>query len=1116
MISRTRSTHMTLLLSLAVLLCPTPSAAGPAAKAAGLADGSGAISGTVRGLDLAGYASAIVVAWSADSMPTDDGEVADGSRTRARTAVEPDGTYRLGGLAPGAYYVSAMAKEYETRYYDDVVDVAAATPLEVADGETVEGIDFALERYNSGEGSIAGIVTGEAGGEAIAGAVVHAFAADNPFMYGLAETDPVGAYVIRGLRSGQYIVEVSAPDYLSEFYGDVTQYEEAVPVTVVEPEQAAGIDFALAVGGSITGVVRRGDGGPVAGAYVSAVAPRQTDGQTDDPSDGLADGQHRSDVDEEGRLIPAMPGGWAVTDSSGTYRMGGLATGEYRVLAQVSTHWQHAYTWYDGADDFEQATPVAVIKGLETAAIDLVLDVPIMDSGVAGQVTDAQGRPVAEAFVTVQQAQDWAAVDPVLWEGEGGAVDVDRAYGSASVPDTELRGISHVWAYAPTDKDGRYAIDELPAGTYIVSAASQRGWEHVQRWYPDAISPREATELTVAEGETLNGIDIVLPLQVATASISGTVRDDSGNPLAWAFIQISPPEGSPRTSSLEPARLWAYGQADSTGAYRVDRLPAGTYTVRASYHTGDRFGQSWYDGADSPETATPVVLANDEARTGVDMQFAVRPLYGVVSGTVTDAAGGAPLGRAYVELSPAEPNAVERSVADHNTASSAPADWGFAPTVPLRFGASAAVTDESGAFHIGWIPEGAYTLTVYANGAVADYVHPDADALATPFRVAGGDSIRCDVALSVRHDGEGVIAGTVRLGFEGPGILYGGEEPGVDLGAAEGDGAFDIAGAPWAPVAAPEIAVVVALPVAAPQESSKESPLPGVRYVAVTDLSGAYALRGLAPGDYVVMCFAPHHIGTYYDGAYAPDRAETVHVDGERAVEGIDFELMGLYRFYAVDEDMAGGGEMAPTDAAAGGPTVYGNVADDAGLPVVDATVFLLDADEQPVAFAQTRGDGYFELSGVAPGEYRLYASRVGYRGRYNGNRSDFGAAEPLGLVAGPTEVNIVLSTGKATAVEEDADAGAAIPLTMALHPNFPNPFNPETRIAFAVPASGRTAVHVHNALGQRVVTLYSGVAEAGRPYEVTFRAHGLGAGTYFCVLESGGRRLAQPMSLVK
>ena len=195
---------------------------------------------------------------------------------------------------------------------------------------------------------------------------------------------------------------------------------------------------------------------------------------------------------------------------------------------------------------------------------------------------------------------------------------------------------------------------------------------------------------------------------------------------------------------------------------------------------------------------------------------------------------------------------------------------------------------------------------------------------------------------------------------------------------------------------------------------------------------------------------------------------------------------------------------------------MYGNVADESGQPVEDATVYLLDADEQPVAFAQTGGDGNFELSGVAPGEYRVYASRLGYSGSYNGAQRSFAAAEPLDVLGGQLQVDLVLYTGVATAVSEEADAESIVPLVMALRRNYPNPFNPETRIAFTVPASGRATLRIHNALGQQVAVLFDQVAEAGRGYEIDFQAHELGAGIYFYTLDFGGRRLARSMSLVK
>lgn len=370
----------------------------------------------------------------------------------------------------------------------------------------------------------------------------------------------------------------------------------------------------------------------------------------------------------------------------------------------------------------------------------------------------------------------------------------------------------------------------------------------------------------------------------------------------------------------------------------------------------------------------------------------------------------------------------------------------------------------------------------------------------------------CSVALTTRHDGNGVIAGTVTTTAIGPDPVRTEGAPAMGASVAPADDTVDYERVPRNAVGPPEIAVVIALPVASSDPSS--------RYTAVTAPDGTYTLLGLAPGDYVVMCFAPGRIGSYYDGEYAPDRAEPVHVDGEQPVQGIDFELAPMY-YYCVlegertdDSDEAAPGSPTST-AGTSAAAVYGTVADESGQPVANATVYLLNSAEQPVGYAQAGSDGSFELSGAMPGGYRVYASKLGFTGSCNGNQRDFAAAESLELAGGQLKVDLVLFTGGETAMGEEAE-GRSVPLVMALYRNYPNPFNPETRIAFTVPASGRATVRIHNALGQQVAVLFDALAEAGRGYEVDFRADGVGAGIYFYTLEFEGLRLARSMTLVK
>lgn len=1033
------------------LLRPAPvpgSAPAVRAKLAEPAGDPGAIAGTLSGLDPEGFYSATVTVWSADST-------ADRSST-GMAMVQPDGQYRIEGLEPGEYYVSATAKGYLPQYYKGATVLSDAVTVTVNAGETAGSVDFALERMDAGSGSIAGVVRSDADGQGLAEVTVHAYSPDNPFIYGMAQTGRDGTYQMTGLYPGRYVLEVFANGYLPEYYRDAASPEEATQVEVVENGRVEGVDFGLAVGGSISGYVRHLDGTAVAGAWVQATFDWPREISTD------------SVVTAEGRSAPMRTDSWAVTDETGFYRIGGLATGNWIVQAQASTRWYYAYQWYPGVDKWEEAAPVAVTFGAETPGIDFGLNLPVMGSAISGRVTDREGNPLAEAWISVQSTATISR-------------DKDDPAGSeGTVPSAVW-----VWAYASTDKEGNYVVGELPAGEYLIAASAQVGWEYVQRWYRDAATVEEAAPILLAEHQRAEGIDLALPVRVGTASLSGVVRDSNGAPLAWAFVEVTAV-----VSTTDPNRsgtFFAYAQTDSLGGYRVDRLPAGDYRVHASYGTGDRYGHGWYQGASTPDDATPVSLSDGASRADVDFSLVVRPLYGVVAGSVTDAATGAPLARAYVELAP-----VGRDVL---------------LAAPFRWSVNHAITDDKGRFEMTWIPEGGYSLTVYANGGGTGSA---GQAEGASFTVVGGETAIRDVALSLRYDGDGVISGTVTVDYGQTGPLY---EPAVAPAAD-----LDVAIAPDSRIAYPgnlEVAVVLAYPVSAGAAAAE---LP---YTAVTAADGTYSLRGLAPGEYAVMCFAPGSIGTYYGGTYAPEKSELVNVDGTAPTTGIDFALAPVYYWRFAAADGAEGGIAAPTagdkDASAAGNSssaVYGKVTDESGNAVAGATVYLLDETEQPTAYSQTGPDGSFELTNVVPGGYRVYASKLGVGGAYNGNNQSFVAAEPLAVNGGYLEVNLVLSSGSSTAVEEEE--GETLPQTFTLNRCYPNPFNPSTLIGFSVAASGPATLRVYNALGQEVAVLFNDRAEAGRAYELSFRAEALSAGTYIYTIESGGQRLSQAMTLVK
>lgn len=103
------------------------------------------------------------------------------------------------------------------------------------------------------------------------------------------------------------------------------------------------------------------------------------------------------------------------------------------------------------------------------------------------------------------------------------------------------------------------------------------------------------------------------------------------------------------------------------------------------------------------------------------------------------------------------------------------------------------------------------------------------------------------------------------------------------------------------------------------------------------------------------------------------------------------------------------------------------------------------------------------------------------------------------------------------TAVREEE---AAVPLALELEDNFPNPFNAETRIRFAVSQLTPVRLVVFNALGQRVDRLVARELPPGR-YEVVWSGRSetgraVASGVYYYRLYAQGQELARSLVLLR
>ncbi|TPW73445.1 collagen binding domain-containing protein [Schumannella sp. 10F1B-5-1] len=179
---------------------------------------------------------------------------------------------------------------------------------------------------------------------------------------------------------------------------------------------------------------------------------------------------------------------------------------------------------------------------------------------------------------------------------------------------------------ATTTADGRYDLTALPAGEYSINV-----------WVP--VLPGEtpwtpySSRITLADGQDRARDISIKRVRTGTASISGHLRDDAGNPLPNVWMSLAGAFSSVTT--------------DAEGAYTIPNLVAGRYTVVVG-SIGERFKPlDWATSA--------VTVPTDSSAVERDFTLTRWPVgQRTVSGVVTDDRTGAAVAGAQVGLYPVE------------------------------------------------------------------------------------------------------------------------------------------------------------------------------------------------------------------------------------------------------------------------------------------------------------------------------------------------------------------------------------------------------------------------------------------------------------------------------
>lgn len=189
-----------------------------------------------------------------------------------------------------------------------------------------------------------------------------------------------------------------------------------------------------------------------------------------------------------------------------------------------------------------------------------------------------------------------------------------------------------------TGDDGRWSIDNLPAGSYTFRV---RGAGFTEIWYPNALSAADATEVTVQVGQQITDLDVNLGGLPAT--VSGQV---AGDDVAGAVLTVQVPvELLPSDPSVAAATAAEAPPAGAPAGAVLTTVPIGS---NGQFDLSDVPSPAVYDLVLSkPGFATDtqrIDLSGGEVRG--DIQLRLRTGDGLISGTVTGPDG--PLGGAVI------------------------------------------------------------------------------------------------------------------------------------------------------------------------------------------------------------------------------------------------------------------------------------------------------------------------------------------------------------------------------------------------------------------------------------------------------------------------------------
>jgi protocatechuate 3,4-dioxygenase beta subunit len=464
------------------------------------------------------------------------------ARTNREMTTDASGRYEFVSLAAGRYRLFVSKAGYVELEYGQARPFEAGKPLDVAEGQLLDKLDFSLPRGSV----ITGRITDEAGDpvtDVVVEAMRYQFANGERQLVNAGRrsmTDDLGQFRIYGLMPGDYLVRATARSanvpaaqakeeptgYPDSYYPGVVDVSQAQTVALALGQELGAVSFSLVPArlSRISGTVIGSDGRPLANAVIM-LRPA-----------GIAQATVR---------MNAVGGGQVRAD--GTFALANVPPGEYVLDVQQRPRNARSTEGLNIASLEFASMPLTVSGDIDNLTVVTTAGTSVRGrvifQGSSGQKSAARGILV-QATSPAQEPSLMAFARRALAAGrvnEDGTFELTGLVGPQLI---RVQGLPTDWALKSVTLQG-LDITDTP-----------------HDFRPGAAQPGE----------------LVVTLTDRISEVTGSVHDLRGQPVA-DYVAIV---------FAENAQLWgaqsryvATSRPNQNGSFTIKGLPAGRYLAAA-------------------------------------------------------------------------------------------------------------------------------------------------------------------------------------------------------------------------------------------------------------------------------------------------------------------------------------------------------------------------------------------------------------------------------------------------------------------------------------------------------------------------------------------------------